>query len=250
MNTYISNIQYYCTHDGPGIRTTVFFMGCTMKCSWCHNPECSIYTDLCKSEESPICGKNLSVEEVFEAVKADQVFYGKEGGITCSGGEPLLQYEFVKELFSKCHSSSISTAIETSLCISWSAVQSIISLTDLWIVDLKCISPEKHFKFTGRNNDVIYDNLQRLLHTGKNIWIRMPIIPGVQTEEDIRGMISWIKQVPNIKKVELIPFHLLGQEKYRKLNVPCPYPSNTEPEEKWMKELSKIVCDAGLPLEK
>jgi len=250
MNTYISDIQYYCTHDGPGIRTTIFFMDCSMKCLWCHNPECSMYADLCKSEDSPICGMNLAVEEVFEAVKADQVFYGKEGGITCSGGEPLLQSEFIKELFDKCHSSNILTAIETSLCISWDAVQNILSVTDLWIIDLKCISSEKHIIYTGRNNDEIYDNLQKLIHTGKNIWIRMPIVPGVQTMEDIRGMIAWIGHAPNIRKIELIPFHLLGQEKYKKLKVSCPYPSDIETDKKWIEELGSVIWDAGLPIEK
>lgn len=246
---FVSQMQYFCTHDGPGIRTTLFFMGCPLQCSWCHNPECSRYAEACKKPDSPIPGIKLTIDTVYEAVKADHAFYGHRGGVTCSGGEPLLEAEFIRELWERCHIDGISTALETCLFASKEELSTLLTLTDLWIVDLKCINPEKHLKYTGQSNLLILENFRWLLEHATNIWVRMPIIPNAQDEADIEGLVKLLAGESAVKNVELIPFHQLGREKYRKLQVPCTYPTEEEPDEQWMEHLKNLLRKAGLPVE-
>lgn len=190
----------------------------------------------------------MTVDAAYEAVKADLAFYGRRGGVTCSGGEPLLEAEFIYELFKKCHIDGIPTALETCLYASEDVLSMLLKLTDLWIVDLKCIDTEKHQKYTGHSNALISKNFRWLLEHAENIWVRMPIIPSVQNDADIEGLIKLLAGKSAVKNVELIPFHQLGREKYKKLNVSCPYPSEKEPSDQWMKHLENILRKAELPV--
>ena len=230
MNAKISEIQYFCLHDGPGIRTTIFFAGCPLHCSWCHNPESSVLSHLSR----PVL---VLPQILFKEIKKDLMFYGDEGGVTCSGGEPLAQAEAMYQFLKICRNNGVSAAIETSLYASWESIEKLIPLVDLWIADIKTTDNQKHILYTGMENILILENLNKLLKKAQNIWVRMPIVPGIQDKSDVEMLARLIKHQPAVKKTELIPFHLLGSEKYEQYGVPCPYPSEREPTSEEMKYL-------------
>ena len=229
MDAYISEIQYFCTHDGPGIRTTIFFVGCPLACTWCHNPECSILAEQCMQPGSPIPGKRISAESIVTEVHKELPFYGETGGVTCSGGEPLAQPAAVASVLEGCKKLGITTAVETSLYAEWNTIFSLIPLVDLWIVDVKSMRNHIHMEYTGKGNGLILENLNKLISRAPAIWVRMPIIPGVQSLEDIDLLSAYLENKKAVKRIELIPFHLLGKEKYEIFGTKCTYPSGREP---------------------
>lgn len=247
MEVQLSEIQYFCTHDGPGIRTTVFFQGCPLACSWCHNPECSVLAHQCLDASAPIPGFRMAVEQVAEAVFLDLPFYGETGGITCSGGEPLVQAAALSALLELCREEGITTAVETSLHAPWDDISALLPLVDYWIVDIKSVDPILHRTYTGTDNSLILSNLKKLTDAAPVIWARMPIVPGIQAAREVEAFASLLVGKPAVKKVELIPFHLLGAEKYAKLGVLCPYPSNREPTKGDMSLLTGLLRVRGLP---
>lgn len=193
--------------DGPGIRTTVFLSGCNMRCKWCHNPESWCVT------ENII---EYTVDELFEKINRDKSYYGEKGGVTFSGGECLLQIDFLCEILKKCKEKGIHTAIDTAGNVNWSIFEKVIPFTDLFLYDLKCYSDYLHIKYTGVSNKIIKENLEKLSSIS-DIIVRIPIIPNVNTKEIIR-MSEYLKGL-NIKEIELLPYHSLGESKYKKLGI-------------------------------
>ncbi len=220
----IFDIKKYALHDGPGIRTTVFLKGCPLKCWWCHNPEGQnpeperIWNN--QNTRKEIIGREVSVEEVIAEIEKDLIFYDESGGgVTFSGGEPLIQHDFLDDLLISCQKRDLSTTLDTCGYASWEIFEKIKDKVDLFLYDLKMIDDKKHQKYTGVSVLPILSNLKRLDTEGKNIIIRFPVITGItETEENLSQLVDWIAKLETIKEINLLPFHKIGYSKYKKLN--------------------------------
>ncbi len=174
----IFDIKKYAIHDGPGIRTTIFFKGCSMVCQWCHNPESKnfgiedfvVKDRVKKSTKHKMVGYEISVDDVMKIVEKDRVFYDESnGGVTFSGGEPLLQINFLLELLKRCKKSNIHTVVDTSGAASWKDFEKIRNYVDLFLYDLKLIDDDLHQKYTGVSNKRAHKNIMKIIIEGSNV---------------------------------------------------------------------------------
>lgn len=293
MNTAtIFNIQKFSIHDGPGIRTTVFFKGCPLKCLWCHNPEsqeskrqilydahkcvlcgtcvkvcpqnaikiennilttdmdkcdfCGLCEIYCIKEARQIVGKDYTVEEVLKEVLKDKVFYEKSnGGVTVSGGEPLIYIDFIEELFKKLKEENIHTAVDTCGAVSFENLVRIAKYTDLFLYDIKLMDDEKHKMYVGTSNKLILENLKKLSKVHNNINIRMPIIEGVNAEDShFEKTIEFIKNL-NIRKINLLPYHDIAKHKYKKLGMDYEEAKMSKPSDEKMQLFKDMLENKG-----
>ena len=269
----IFDIQRNSFVDGPGIRTTVFFKGCNLRCKWCHNPEsqsfekqmmfykdkctgcgkcrevcpnhlkkcdfcgkCELY---CPAEARKICGREYTSDEVLAEVIKDKAFYDNSGGgVTFSGGECMLQLDYLCEILKKCKSEGIHTAVDTAGNVPWKSFEKILPFTDLFLYDIKAFGAELHRKGTGVSNELILENLKNL--SGKaDIIVRIPVIGGYNdNDEEIRQIADFLKQI-KIIKAELLPYHAMGEHKYTALGR---NPENFRvPDKERMNVLEKIL---------
>ena len=254
MKGLIFDLQRASYVDGPGIRTTVFFKGCNLKCAWCHNPEsqccypqmmfykdkctdCGICKSICENPDSctlcgkcalycpndarRICGNDITVEEVFNEIAKDISYYENSGGgVTFSGGECMLQIDFLKNLLIRCKENGINTAIDTAGNVPYAYFEKILPYTDIFLYDIKCMDTELHKKYTGTDNVLILDNLKRLLKTDKKVIIRIPIICGINdNENEMTKIKNFLNENGKAEKIELLPYHSLGENKYYALNM-------------------------------
>ena len=256
----VTNIQRFCMHDGPGIRTTVFLKGCPLRCQWCHNPETQeikqqifyaqnkcIYCRAC--EECPqgahkfendchfflrknciLCGKcvsacpskalefvskEMSAEEILEIVKKDTAFYGEKGGMTLSGGEPMMQPEKAILLLKAAKKAGISTAVETCGHFSEIYLNDLCSFTDYFLWDIKDTDLERHKKFTGTDNHKILNNLFAADKIASSIIMRCILINSINTnKEHYTKLANIYKSLKSCRGIELIPYHVYGSSKY------------------------------------
>lgn len=251
----IFDIQRNSYVDGPGIRTTVFFKGCNLRCAWCHNPEsqsskpqkmfyknkctgcgkckekcpnaletcdlCGKCTLYCPHDAREICGKEYTVDEVLREVLKDKTFYENTGGgVTFSGGECMLQIDFLTEILKACKESGIHTAVDTAGHVPYESYERILPYTDLFLYDVKCFDSEKHKQYTGVGNELILENLKRLLTIGKSMWVRIPIIPPVNdTVEEMQRIKEFLGYYGTTEKIELLPYHAMGEHKYAALGM-------------------------------
>ncbi len=266
----IFDIKRYAIHDGPGIRTTVFFKGCPFSCWWCHNPEslvptpqglyhnnrcigcgecintcpsgaisletrgvvtnlslckhCGSCARICPAEARELVGRFISVDRLMEIIKKDVLFYDESGGgVTFSGGEPLLQADFLLEVLEVCGRHDIHRAVDTAGYASEDILMAVAEKTDLFLFDLKLMDPEKHKKHTGISNQKILGNLEILANQGANITVRIPFIPGVNDEpENIERTGSFISALPGIRNVDILPYHNSAKNKYLKFGLDHP----------------------------
>ena len=221
LTANIFDIVHTSFVDGPGIRTTVFFKGCNLKCAWCHNPESqSPHTQtLVYPDHSVVCGEEKTVEEVYAELASDAPFYlASGGGVTFSGGECMLQIEFLTELIKKCRAAGIHTAVDTAGHVDKSRFERLVPLADMFLYDMKCMNSDVHKKYVGVGNEQILDNLAFLLKSGARVWVRVPVIPGVNAdEENMRALREFYEKHGHPEKTELLPYHALGENKYRAL---------------------------------
>lgn len=251
VNGVIADIQRSSVHDGPGIRTTVFFKGCPLQCAWCHNPECiafapqlMVYPERCihcgKCDEGcfsgakVICGKTMSVEEVLDQIKLDIPYYAETGGVTFSGGEALAQRDFLNALIDACKAQGISCAVETSLLI---YDEEIFQKLDLCMADFKIWDSALHKQYTGVPNQRIKENFIRLNQLGIPIIARTPVIP--QIDQGIPEIAAFLRELRNVKQYELLPYHPLGEAKRAALGLPGS--TFSIPSAEQMKERNKYV---------
>ncbi|MBN1124463.1 MAG: glycyl-radical enzyme activating protein [Sedimentisphaerales bacterium] len=261
----IFDIKRYAIHDGPGIRTTVFFKGCPLQCRWCHNPEswraepefgwrqsrcvfcgrcidqcpskaislngqkpttdidkcrlCGQCLEICPSGAREIIGRERSVNEVLAEIKRDVVFYDQSGGgVTFSGGEPLMQPEFLLALLSACRKQEIHTAVDTSCQADPDLLAEIASACDLLLCDIKHMDSTKHKALTGVHNEQILDNISRLAANGVRMYVRIPIIPGENDDsENIQVTGHFLADLNCVERVDLLPYNRGGVEKARRL---------------------------------
>lgn len=247
----VADIQRASVHDGPGIRTTVFLKGCPLHCAWCHNPECierkpqlmyypkkcigcGLCNQGCFSGARVICGKEMSVEEVVKEVLLDKDYYGEEGGVTFSGGEPFFQRDFLSALIDACKEKEIHCAVETSLIY---FDKEIFQKLDLCMADLKIWDNALHKKYTGVENTKIKEHFQKLNEVGIPVIARTPVIPEIS--QGIEEISVFLKQFDHVRKYELLPYHPLGGAKREALGIEAD--GFTIPSVEYMKELEKYV---------
>jgi pyruvate formate lyase activating enzyme len=222
----IFDIKRYAIHDGPGIRTTVFFKGCPLECWWCHNPEGRhrepemLRAKGVKSRkyardpgEEGTVGYEVTAGYLIEEIAKDIVFYDQSGGgVTISGGEPLLQIEFLTCLLAACKNRGIRTAVDTSGYV--------LGLTDLVLYDIKLINDGLHKRYTGVSNSLILENLKRLVASGASVLPRIPLIPGLtDTEENIEGAIALLSELDAIHEVSILPYNKIAEDKFRRFEI-------------------------------
>lgn len=291
----VFNIQRFSIHDGPGIRTAVFFQGCNLHCAWCHNPEsqplepvvqffsekcivCAECTRVCPAEAQQLvegtrlyqrdlcqsCGacvaecyaralvipaQALSPAQVLAEVLKDRDYYRDSGGgVTFSGGEPFLQKDFLLELLALCRQAGLHTAVDTAGNVPFAWLAQALPLTDLFLYDCKTFDEPRHRSATGVSNQRILQNLQQLGQAGARLWVRIPVIPGVNdAAAEIRQIGDFLSGVPGVEQVELLPFHHLGAGKYESLGLDYPTRGLTPPGAEAMAELVQVLQGLGLP---
>ena len=275
MEGVIFDIQRFSVHDGPGIRTTVFMKGCSLRCGWCHNPEglrpepqvqffrehciacgrCGGVRELENVNQCPAgalkrVGEVFTPDRLLEEVLADLDFYGADGGVTFSGGECLLQAEFVEHMLKMLKARGVTTAVDTCGNVPWENMEKALPCCDTWLYDIKCADPETHRRFTGSGNSRILENLEKLGRTGANIWIRVPVIPDFN---DNSGEMERITQIaastPGVSRVTLMPYHTLGKSKYMTLGLTPGYETDKAISQSRLTEFKDLFADRGLTVE-
>ncbi len=271
MTGLIFDIQQFSVHDGPGIRTTVFFKGCNLRCAWCHNPEsmkgspelqiypekcihcgrcleicaircnsldnnelhhareaclaCGDCAESCYAGCRQITGRSMHADEVLKVIQRDMPFYQRSGGgVTFSGGEPLLQHEFLLQLLQQSRERLLlHTAVDTAGHVPFAWYEKILPHVSLFLYDLKVMNDALHKEYTGVSNALILENLRKLAVGTHEIIIRIPVIPGVNDNADnMRQTAELLSDLKGIRLVELLPFHPLGESKYRSLGMKYP----------------------------
>ncbi|MBQ4111488.1 MAG: glycyl-radical enzyme activating protein [Clostridia bacterium] len=224
----ISDIQHFSVGDGPGIRTTVFLKGCNLRCPWCHNPETvsrdTVTLTYPKANKSVTYGRSMTVDEIVTEVMEDADFYRQSGGgVTLSGGEPLLQAEAVAKLSQALQGHGISVLLDTAGCVPWCRFEAVLPSVDTVFFDWKTSDPTIMRERIGGDLPLIKSNLARLLRTDKGIHVRIPLIPGVNTSEEALTAIAADLRETGAKTVALLPFHRLAVGKYEAMGIPYPY---------------------------
>ena len=242
----IFDIQRFSIHDGPGIRTIVFLKGCVLRCKWCCNPESQEYRiqKMMVQGEEKIIGKDVPVEEVMETVEKDRLYYQRSGGgLTLSGGESLCQPDFARDLLRAAKERGINTALESMGCAPFSVIEEILPYLDTYLLDIKHMDGEKHREFTGRSNELMLENAEKIAVTGKtNLVIRVPVIPGFNcTKKEIQDIAVFADRLAGVKKIHLLPYHRLGQDKYEGLGRKYELEGLLPPENEQMEELREAV---------
>lgn len=248
----VTEIQRFCMHDGPGVRTTVFLKGCPLRCEWCHNPEtqkaqsellfysnkciscalcekcpnevhkffdghkilrefctaCGLCAELCPAGALEICGKKMSVEEIIAVLQRDRAFYGEQGGVTLSGGEPFFAGEAVVELLQACKEADLSTAVETCGYAEFSTIEKAIPYTDIFLWDIKDTDEARHRQYTGASLKIIIENLKKADQEGAKTRIRCILLNGINTcREHYQKVGELALSLKNCEGVEFIPYH-------------------------------------------
>lgn len=232
MNLNISNIQHFSVGDGVGIRTTVFFKGCNLRCPWCHNPEnlTASPVELCykATGKKETCGRIVTVEEILPELLEDRDFYEtSDGGVTLSGGEVMLQADGAAELVRALASEGITTLIDTAGCVPYREFEKLSGIVGGYLYDYKTADAAK-YKTIGGDIVLVTDNLRKLLADGESVQVRVPLIPGFNTNsEDIMGICRNLSAL-GVDSVELLPFHRLGSSKYEAMGQEYSY-GKTDP---------------------
>lgn len=240
MKMLISNIQRFCLNDGPGIRTTVFFMGCPVNCFWCCNPENLYFAqhEYASEGKTQTYGKYYENDELFEELMKDKEFYDTKGGITFSGGECLLYLKDHVKLLRKLKSENISLCIETSLCVPAANLLSIINYIDYFYIDLKIFT--ENMKRIDYDGNRVKENIQYLKDHNDTTIFRVPLVKGYNTDISNLKIIKEIVDDFNPKRVEIFNIHNLAQKKYETLGKTIYEPDKLTPE-----ELNKICSFLG-----
>ncbi len=290
----IAEIQRFCMHDGPGVRTTVFFKGCPLRCAWCHNPEtqkaekeillyqtkcrvcglcasckskahlfseeghalnrelCTLCGDcekICPTNAIEIVGKDMTVEEVFEIVKKDKAFYGENGGVTISGGEPFMQRTELLSLLKLCKENGINTAVETSGYFASEIIEEAVKYIDIFLWDIKDMSPERHKKYTGVSNEKIISNLMKADSLNAKTRLRCILVNGVNTKkEHYIGLANLYCGLKNCEGIEFIPYHSYGGSKACALGLDNNGNDSWIPSAETVNEAKQYIKKHSIPL--
>ncbi len=223
----IFKIKKYAIHDGPGIRTTIFLKGCQLDCWWCHNPEGKMSNpQVMKADNSPggrseVVGKKMSADEVIFEIEKDIIFYDEsQGGVTFSGGEPLLQAQFLLAMLKACREKEIHTVVDTSGYAPAEIFVEICNMIDFVLFDLKLMDDEMHRRYTGVSNKKILKNLETLSGLNTPHHIRFPLIPGItDTDENVLSVAEFVRALGSVSRIDILPMHRIADGKYRRLGM-------------------------------
>ena len=295
MTGKVFDIKRYSIHDGPGIRTTVFLKGCSLRCLWCHNPEsadpgpelmhwpgrcsrcyacieacpkdaiakdaagavvidrnacdlCGKCAEACLYDAMQMVGREMSVEDVLAEVEKDRVFYEQSGGgLTLSGGDPFVQSAFAEALLEGCRARGIRTAVDTAGFSKNGVLDRMASKTDLILYDLKCMDDARHKELTGVSNVPIIDNLKRLAAGRTEVWVRIPLVPGVNDDdENIRQIGKFVSALPHLNGLDILPYHNIAMDKYLNLGKPYRLFETRRPSEERLAEIAQRLNQFGL----
>ena len=242
----IFDIKRYALHDGPGIRTTVFFKGCPLGCAWCHNPESREPEPQLVRVQRPTAGadpavarerwigRQVSAQAVIEELLQDEVFYDQSGGgVTFSGGEPMMQLDFLQALLLGCRRHRLHTALDTSGFAPWEDFERIREKVELFLFDLKPVDDKLHRHYTGVSNVSIHSNLKALAEAGSRVTVRIPLIPDVtDTIENLEAAAALLLPWPGLHRIDLLPYNRLGEDKIERYGLGCrPFGALPPPDE-------------------
>ena len=234
----VHSLESFGSVDGPGVRFVVFLQGCALRCKYCHNPE----------TWSAEGGTEWSPEKLFQHVWRYRNYWGKKGGITVSGGEPLLQADFLCEFFQLAKEQHIHTTLDTAgqpfttAEPFFSRLTTLLEHTDLVILDLKHIDPEKHRLLTGHSNESILSFARFLDQIHKPMWVRHVLVPGItDTPANLHGIRAFLDTLSNVEKVEILPYHTLGIYKWETLGIPYSLSDIRIPDENDLKRANQIL---------
>ncbi len=246
----IFNIQRFSIHDGPGIRTIVFFKGCFLRCAWCCNPESQereIQT-MIEGGKGKTVGRDVTVADIMPELLSDLVYYRRSGGgITLSGGEILCQREFAKSLLMACKEHGLHTAIESTGFSSFENIEPILPYVDLFLMDIKHVNSEKHKEFCAVPCELILENAQKIARSARELIIRTPVVPGFNdTPEEIRAIAKFASSLEGVKEHHLLPYHRLGSDKYKGLSRNYALSDIEPPTKEKMNYLLSVAEEYGL----
>ena len=260
----IFNVMRYSIHDGPGIRTTIFFKGCPMSCKWCHNPEsidpqpASVFNankciscGYCRDKESAkscptgareIIGYEITVPELMKEINRDRLFYEQSGGgVTFSGGEPFFHKTFLLSILEACSKDYINTAIDTSGFCDTTSIMQAAETVNYFLYDIKFIDNAKHEKYCGVSNDIVLKNLRCLSETKVKLLLRIPVIPSINDDmQEMKAIFEFIKDFKNINMVHLLPYHNIQTDKYKKIGKQYALSEISSDESRNMNEIKNL----------
>ncbi|MBQ9747634.1 MAG: glycyl-radical enzyme activating protein [Clostridia bacterium] len=246
----IFDIQRFSVHDGPGIRTIVFLKGCVLRCKWCCNPESQEW-DIQKMTMGGVTktvGRDVTVREVFDTVRADMPYYKRSGGgVTLSGGESLCQPDFAVALLKACKEYGMDTAMESTGCADYAVISRYLPYLDHYLMDIKHMDSRKHEAFTTMPNDLILENAKRIARDAAHLIIRTPVIPTFNdTPEEIGAIAEFAASLEGVSEMHLLPYHQMGMDKYAGLGREYLLPDITPPSKEHMDMLREVVRSKGL----
>jgi pyruvate formate lyase activating enzyme len=260
MQGLIFSVKKYAVHDGPGIRVTFFLKGCPLKCKWCHNPEgISPFPETVDQKNkvgekvfstTEDVGRFYSVAAILEILEKEHVFmHHSKGGVTFSGGEPMLQFEFLLEALKACKENGYHTAVDTSGYSSAENYKAINPFTDLFLFDLKHLDEERHIEATGVSNAGILNNYRYLLDSAREMIVRIPVIPGFNDDADHLERLRYFlmaTKTDSLKRINLLPFHKIGSSKYKKFNIQYGMEGVEAPSKERMQEIMELFQETGI----
>ncbi len=236
---FIHSIESFGSVDGPGVRFLIFLQGCPMRCQYCHNPDTWTFGQ----------GQEMYVDELLDKAERYRSYWGAKGGITVSGGEPLMQIDFLIELFTEARRRGINTCIDTSAQpfrrdASWfSKFEQLMSVTDTVLLDIKHIRPSEHKSLTGHDNANILDCARYLSEIGKPVWIRHVLVPGItDNDEYLTELSAFLGGLSNIERIDVLPYHSLGTFKYEKLGLDYSLKDTPAPSRERIENAEKLLA--------
>ena len=279
----VLRLQRFCLHDGPGIRTTVFLKGCPARCPWCHNPEsqasgpelmlfterclrcgscatacpnglepsrctaCGSCAEACPTGARQLVGRTVTAAEVFEEASRDRVFFDESGGgVTFSGGEPLAQAAFLRELLLGCRELGLHAAVDTCGFAPRETLLGLVPLVDLFLFDLKLLDEVRHEQLTGLPLSPILGNLEALASSGARVWLRVPVVPGLTDDEAALARAASLAARLRLTRVDLLPYHATGSGKLRRLGREDPLEGLFPPPAARLEALASLFRAQGL----
>ena len=246
----IFNIQRFSVHDGPGIRTIIFLKGCALRCRWCCNPESQkgIIEEMKTENGTKTVGEDVTVEYILGEILRDRIYYRRSGGgITLSGGEMLCQADFAAAILCAAKENGINTAVESTGFAPFSEIEKCLPYIDLYLMDIKHISSEKHKEFTSQPNELNLQNAKKIAQKVKKLIIRVPVIPTFNdTKEEISDISKFAKSLEGVSELHLLPYHRYGTDKYKSLGREYTLCDIVPPTQQKMEELKAEVQKLGL----